>query len=290
MKSRQIVRGHCLMAAAGVILMTLAAVQPAAAASFSYTGTLQIASGSYIFNQTTSSFVFLNGFSLSSGSFFLAANIPLIYKNTPYISYSGVGMLPSGGPLSSTVSSAVNRRQGRTKIILPEPETLTYNYRQFGIGDPLLFMGIQLWKENSIIPAVQVAVQAKVPQASLESGFGTGQWDYSAGLSLSKKVGGIFAFADLYYWNLGDLPELALKEMLSYSLSLGIPLSRGKTILMASYSGYTEIISGVEPPSSLSLGLSFRIGFKSSLMLGALFGLSESSPNFAFSAGWIIGF
>ncbi len=275
-------------AAAGVALLTLAAALPAAAGTFSYTGSIQMAQGKYFFDQTSRGLYFFNGFAFTSEVFTLTATIPLIYQSTPYVSYSGVGALPSGGPESSVVGSQSGRRPGGNPVILPEAETLQYS--QFGVGDPLVRLGVRLWKESRFLPAVELSGQAKLPVADMEAGFGTGTWDYGAGLSLTKKLGGAILFADVSYWTLGDLPDLEIHDPWTYAFSLGLPLSRGKAALLFSYFGMTRIIEGVEPPSAAGAGLSFKVGPKSSLMINGSFGLSESSPDFTASFGWTLGF
>ena len=282
MRARRKIRLATGATAAGVILLTLAAALPAAAGTFSYTGSFQLAQGKYFFDQTTRGLYFFNGFSFTSEVFTLTATIPLIYQSTPYISYSGVGVLPSGG----TEGDLVSRRQRGEVVYLPVPVQV----QQFGVGDPLLHAGIRLWKEGPVMPSVTITGNAKVPLASLESGFGTGQWDYGAGLSVAKKLGGAFLFADAAYWKLGDLAELELQDPWTYSLALGFPLSGGKAALLISYLGMTEVIEATEPPSSVGLGLSFKAGPKSSLLLNGLLGLSESSPDFSVSFGWSLGF
>ncbi len=281
MNARRIIHLYKGTAAAGVIAVALAAAVPASGGSVTYTGSIQLAQGTYFFDQTMRGVLFINGFSVSTGGFTLTASIPLVYQNSPYVSYSGIGILPSGG----TEGSLVGQRQGKEPVVLPEP----VDYRQFGLGDPLVHMGIRLWEEGRYLPSLQLTGQAKIPLARLESGFGTGEWDFGAGLSLSKRIGSVFLFADVGYWILGDLPDLELRDPWVYILSLGLPISGNKAALMFSYSGSTETISGVEPPSSLSVGVSFRIGPRSSLMLSGSLGLSESSPDFSASFGWSIG-
>ncbi len=281
MSARRTTLLHKGLAAAGATAMALAAAVPASAGTVTYTGSIQLAQGAYYFDQTMRGVFFMNGFVVNTGAFTLSASIPLVYQSSPYVSYSGIGILPSGG----TESSLVGQRQGRDPVVLPEP----VEYRQFGVADPLLTLGIRLWEEGRVLPSVQIVAQAKVPVATLESGFGTGAWDYGAGVSLSKKLGPVFLFVDAGYWVLGDLPELQLEDPWSYVVSLGVPLSGGKAALMFSYSGFTEIIGGVDPPSSLGMGLSFRVGRGSSLLLNGSLGLSESSPDFSASLGWSIG-
>jgi hypothetical protein len=288
MDARRKSRLATVPAAAGVVLMALAAVVPLSAGTFSYTGSFQLAQGSYFFDQTTRGIYFFNGFSFNSETFTLTANIPLIYQSTPYVSYSGIGILPSGGSESSLVDSHSGRRPGGSPITFPQPETLEYS--RFGMGDPLARLGIRLWKEGRVLPSVELTGQVKLPLAGVESGFGTGTWDYGAGLSVTKRLGRVFLFADVSYWALGDLPDLEIIDPWSFALSLGLPLAKGKAALLFSYFGLTRIIEGVEPPSAAGLGLSFKVGPKSSLMLNGSVGLSESSPDFTASFGWSLGF
>jgi Putative MetA-pathway of phenol degradation len=280
MNARGVNRATLAAAAAGAILVALAA-SPAAGGTLSYTGSLQMARGTYIFTQPTSGYFFFNGLSFTSETFTLAATIPLIYQSSPYVSYTGVGVLPSGG----SESSAVSQRQGREPVLVPE----IVEYNQYGVGDPVIAAGLTLVRESRSGPAIQISGQIKAPLASVEKGFGTGEWDYSAGLGLSKRLGSVFLFADVGYWILGDLPELELRNAWTYAFSIGHALAGGKLALMASYSGITEVIAGVAPASSLALGFSARVGGGSSLMLNAAFGLSEASPDLSLSVGWSIG-
>jgi hypothetical protein len=280
MNARGVKRATLAAAAAGAILMALAAV-PAAGGALSYTGSLQMARGTYIFTQPTSGYFFFNGLSFSSKTFSLAATVPLIYQSTPYVSYTGVGVLPSGG----TESSSVSQRQGREPVLVPE----VVEYNQYGVGDPVITLGLTLVQESRSMPAIQISGQLKAPLAGVEKGFGTGEWDYSAGLGLSKKFGNVFLFADVSYWVLGDLPELELRNAWAYALSFGHAFSGGKYAFIASYSGITEVIAGVAPPSSLGAGFSVKVGAASSLMVNAAFGLSEASPDLSLSLGWSIG-
>lgn len=267
-------------AAAGALLAALAAL-PAAAGTFSYLGSIQFSQGRYVFTQETSGIAFLNGLSFSSGRFSLTASLPLIYQSTPYVSYTGVGVLPSGG----TESEAVGRRQGREPIVVPE----VVEFTQYGLGDPIVTAGLTVLRESPSAPAIQLSGTAKPPLASVERGFGTGEWDWGAGISLSKRLGSVFLFADASYWVLGDMPDLELKDAWAWGISIGHSFGQGKYALIASYHGFGQVIETIAPPSSFGLGLSIKVGGKSALMLHSSFGLSESSPDLALSLGWSIG-
>lgn len=262
--------------------LALAAGLPARAGSLSYTGSVQYSAGRYFFDQTTTGVYFFNGFSLLSGRFSLAANIPLIYQSTPYVSYTGVGVLPSGGSEGSTY---VRGRRGGEVITLP----VVTEYTSFGLGDPMVSAGLELVKENGVVPSLRVNGQVKIPVASLDSGFGTGEWDWSWGLSLAKRFGTAFMFVNLDRWVLGDLPDLELENVWAYSLSAGRTFAGGRSAVLLSYFGSSRVLAEVKPASAVGLGLSFRSGAKGMITISAALGLSEASPDVSFSLGWSVG-
>jgi hypothetical protein len=91
--------------------------------------------------------------------------------------------------------------------------------------------------------------------------------------------------ADVSYWVLGDMPDLELRDPVSYALAVGHPLSE-RIGLLVSIFGYSRIIEGTDPPTQLSLGLSYLMGQKRSFTGSAAFGLTDSSPDVSVSLGW----
>ncbi|HKJ30365.1 MAG TPA: transporter [Balneolales bacterium] len=273
--------------AAGVIFFTLAAYGTLYAQEVAYTGSFQYSTGNYIFSDRTNSFYFFNGLNISGKGFQFSASIPVIYQNTPLISYTGGMMMPSGG---QSGGSAINQQRGkgnrRGRVVIPFPSTQA---DQVGVGDPLIHLGISIFEQTAISPSFHIGASVKPPVASYDKGYGTGEWDYSAGISLSKRFGRTFILTNLDYWIFGDPPDLDLKNALSYGLALGNMLRSGKVGLLASLSGYTRIIQDVAPPTYLGLGLSYYITKKTSLNTNMSFGLSESTPDFTLSIGWRLG-
>ena len=78
-----------------------------------------MARGTYIFTQPTSGYFLFNGLTYSSGAFTLAATVPLIYQSTPYVSYTGIGVLPSGGSESSSVNMITSARFSFSVMVRP---------------------------------------------------------------------------------------------------------------------------------------------------------------------------
>jgi len=251
---------------------------PARGGSVTYIGSLQFASGRYFFDETTTGLYFLNGLALKTGPLTLTATVPLVYQSSPYVSYTAMGVLPSGGSGSEYVRG---RRRGEI-VILPE----VVEFSQVGVGDPMISGGLEITNDSRSLPSIQLTGQVKIPLAGVDQGFGTGAWDYALGAAVSKRLGRTFVFADASYWILGDLPELELKNAWSYAFSIGRAFNGGRQALLVSYTAYTGIITEVAPPKSLGVGLSFRTGQKTTLMLNGSIGLSESSPDFTISVGW----
>jgi len=268
-------------AVAGVVLAILATASAVTGQEITYTGSLQFSTGDYIFTERTSSFYLFSGLAVSAGPLGVSAIIPVIMQSTPWVSNGGTGMIPLGGTQHSEVGQ---RKRGR-KVALPD----TIESEDVGLGDPLLRADVELLKAGKILPSVHIAAQLKAPLADVDQGFGTGEWDYGGGVSLTKAVGGNFVFVDVSYWVLGDLPDLELQDPVAYGVTLGRPLAGGKLAVLASFLGYTEIIEDADPPAQVGFALTYRLASGRSLSASMVFGLTESSPDFSVSLGWRIG-
>lgn len=73
-----------------------------------YSGTLQFASGSYVFQEQTTSLAIISGLDFTTPRLRLWANFPVIFQSTPWVSFTGSGMIPSGG----TQSGMMGRQAG----------------------------------------------------------------------------------------------------------------------------------------------------------------------------------
>lgn len=261
--------------------LALLAAASAAAAQVTYSGSVQYATGEYIFAERTNSFYLFSGLSVSLGPVTLGASIPLIAQNTPWVSYGGGGMIASGGMEHDSVGGHMGRRGGGG-ISLPD----TAPFDRVGLGDPVGSVEVELWRETGPLPSVRAVAVAKAPLVEVDRGFGTGEWDYGGGLSLAKTAGPAFLFANATYWVLGDLRELELKDGVAYAAGVGVPLAGAKWGLLGLFSGSTRVVEGTVPPAQVGVGLTRYLDAGRSLSGGASIGLSESSPDFTVSLGW----
>jgi hypothetical protein len=268
------------------------AAAPATGQEITYTGSIQVASGDYIFTERTTSIYVLNGLEMSAGPVRLSGMLPVISQSTPWVTYGSIPV-PSGGAQGGEVTRQIGKKggaggtHGRTIVTLPVPEEgLAY---QVGIGDPLVRADVELVSDHGARPAVRFSASSKIPVADPDDGFGTGAWDYGAGLSLAKQFGRRSVFADVAYWRFGDLPELELKDGLAYGIAYGQVLATGRWSVLASFSGGTSILDGMDPPMQVGIGVNRLLQSGRSLSVSTGFGLTETAPDFSVSVGWRFG-
>lgn len=266
---------------AGIAVSILSASSPTHGQKIHYMGSLQIATGNYIFTERTSGLYFFNRITVSNESFRFSTSIPVIFQNTPWVSYGGAGMYPTGGPQHSEVAVGM----GRDMMDLSDMSDM----HNVGLGDPIVHTDLVVLKESRSAPSVRFANEIKLPLADLDHGFGTGEWDYGSGVSLSKNVGSRFVFLDLMYWRLGDMPDLEFLDPVAYNVAVGQPLGGGRYAILASLSGYSTVVDGMDPPVQLGIALTRMLESRRSIHLSAEFGLTGSAPDLLLSVGWQIG-
>ena len=291
---------------AAAVLHGAALVGPVAAQEVEYTGGVQSATGEYLFTERTTSFALLNGLSLAVGRVRLSATLPVLYQNSTAVTYIGGVPVPTGGP----DAGAVRQREPGRKVpmgsgphgpgqgghgqagVVAADETPTAqlvaapgDYR-VDVGDPLLQVGVALHDGGGILRTVGVHALAKAPLADVESGVGTGEWDYGAGVSVG--LGGVrtFVLADVSYWIVGDMPDLPLRNPLSYAVSVGRSLGDGRWSVLGSVLGATTMIEGADAPVSVGLGVGFAPRSTHGFNLGVSVGLTESAADVSSFLGW----
>ena len=274
----------------GAVLAGAALPAPASAQQLEYAGSVQSATGSYLFTDRTTSVAFLNGLSLEAGRFRVSALLPLLYRNSTAVTYVGGVPVPTGGPDAGAVrqrQAGMRVRMGRASggasgaDLVAEPGDVRVD-----LGDPLLQAGIDLGRGVGAVRTLGVYAVAKAPLADAASGVGTGEWDYGAGLSLELGAGRTFVLADASYWVVGDMPDLPLRNALWYAANVGRSLGAGAWSVFGSVSGGTAVIDGAKAPLSVGAGLGYMSRSARSLTAGVNFGMTESSPDVSTWVGW----
>jgi hypothetical protein len=277
------------------------------AQKLSYTGSMQYATGSYFFSENTESFSFVNGFLLSGDKTTISFSVPFIYQNSPWISYGATGYLPTGGSQHGSLTDSTGRRPGKgsggggsgmgkaqtfaTSFNATTDSTITLtdtvSYNSYSFGDPMVYANVNLFRSNSGSTSLQLNTNLKIPVTDPANGYGTGEWDFGVGTSLSQRfLGNNYLYLDITKWWFGDMPDLELQDPISYSIGFSRSLSQGKWLLNATLSGYSEIINDYEPPLNAGLGVGYFVSSKMTLNSTLSIGLTESSSDAAIGLGW----
>ncbi len=266
---------------AGIALAISASVSILPAADLSYSGSLLFGTGSYGLEERTNGFTLSNGLYLQVHRFRVSAAIPLSGQSTPLVSSTGAGVITPGGSSGSGDSDefSASGRSGSADDGL---------FSVFGIGDPTLRVDFDAIRPRRHVPSVSLFAQAKIPIADPADGLGTGEFDYAAGLSLSRSWGRNLFLADAAWWFLGDVPDLDLENPFSFNASAGRSFDGGKAMASVIFSACTEIVSGSEPPMQIGAGFNRLAGGGRAFGGSAMIGLTESASDLSLSFGWTI--
>ena len=278
-----------------VVALATAGAAPAQSQTVNYTGSVQYATGSYIFAERTHSVYVANGLTLSHERIQASVSLPVIYQSSPWVSYSVIGGVPSGGPQQDAVGrgpgpdddmGSGRSRNARDRIALPDTAT----YADVGIGDPSVRADLTLRRGLDGGPSLRLAGSLKAPIADVDRGFGTGAWDGGLGAALTQRIRSWFLFGEAMYWWMGDMDDVALQNSVAYGVSLGRSFRGGRVGMLASLSGYTaSIVEDVDPPLQAGIGLSYSFGDgRYGLNVSTTLGLTESTPDASFALGWQI--
>jgi hypothetical protein len=263
-----------------------------------YTGALFYAGGSYIFDRRSDAVYLSNGLSFSWGEFDVGVSVPVITQNGGVVTTVAQGIrLPTGGTENETIAGrraggTVGTRKGDSVTSVPVDSTVVSFASDFAthVGDPTVTASGQLHSDTGALRSIRFQAAAKAPLNDLDSGVGSGAWDFGAGASVVGAAGSVLLFVDAVYWWLGNLPDLVLTDGLSYGLGASTGAFSGRGSVLALLSGMTTSIETVDPPISIALSLSRSVGTRALVSGGFGVGLTESAPSFSAQVGWSIRF
>jgi hypothetical protein len=127
-----------------------------------------------------------------------------------------------------------------------------------------------------------------VPLADVSTGLSSGEWDIGLGGSAVLGLGRMLVLADASYWWVGDMPELELRNGLSYALGVSTPVFSGRGSLMGMVSGMSKVIETMDPPVTVTASLGRSVGDRTLVSATAGLGLTESAPDVYAAIGWSI--
>jgi hypothetical protein len=224
---------------------------------WSINSSFQMTRGDFVTGNTTTNYYFNIGGRYRSSGWYISANISIITQD---------------GILSETSVQDMMGESGMSHL-------------NMGIGDLYFFGEVNLLKGTNVLPWIAFSSQIKIPTASAESYFGTGEFDYGVGLTFRKPLTSFIAFGDIGYLNLGDPEQITYLNPLTFGMGIGKGFDYGKYSISLYYQRYTKIYEAYAAPHQLSLGFYVNIISRTFLSIIGSKGLSETSPDFSISAG-----
>lgn len=287
--------------AAVVPLLSVFTAAPAIAQDLSYHGSLNYSTGTYIFTERSDAYALNSSLTLRAGRLRISGSVPLLLNNSVVVSQVGTWWVPTGGvdngavrqrAPGQTVPTGSRRGSGGkaasfSLVAAVDTVAETGSY-ELNVADPTFSGALELYRGWGALRSVELTGGVKAPITSLESGVGTGEWDWGGGLSVAVAAGRALLFADAGWWSYGDLPELELRDGVSWGVGAGLPVS-SRLSLLGSVSGATAVIETVEAPLSLSLAGSWSLRSGRSISAGLMLGMSEANPSVGVFMSWRFG-
>ncbi|MEJ2502912.1 MAG: hypothetical protein P8177_06290, partial [Gemmatimonadota bacterium] len=280
-----------------------------------YSGSVQFSSGTYIFTEATRTLSLYSALTLSAGPVRVSASIPVIAQNSGAITLVGRTVLPTGGTGAGAVGGRHGGQQvpmgqggpgGRNSLItlapaparpalfegtaaaqVAEPDSVVAAPGSYGVdvGDPFLSGAVEVYSGWGVLRSVELTGSVKAPLNDLDSGVGTGEWDYAVGAAAAAVAGRVLLFVDVAWWWYGDVAGLELRDGLGWGGGLGLPVSRTVWV-SAMATGTNRVIESAEAARTVSVALSYRVSDAGTVTVTAGAGLTETSSDYTLTLGW----
>lgn len=178
---------------------------------------------------------------------------------------------------------------GRDGTPLPCAGSATAPRTASGLGDAVVTLSRNVYEDRAGRMLVDLTGKVKLATADETKCLGTGENDFYVQGDLSKGFGSIGLFGTLGWRKMGDPPGVSFKDPLYYSIGGTYRASAERSMGIA-YDYRQPVLSGRDPLSEATLFLSHRFDRTLKLQGYAMFGFSDSSPDWAIGAVVTRGF
>jgi hypothetical protein len=137
----------------GVALATLTGAWPADAQQIDYAGSVQYASGDYLFTERASALYLYNSLVVTAGRVRLSASVPLVLQSTSWVTYSGDSGGATGDPSGFGAGQGMTS-EGSLGVVD------TTRSEQLGFADPLVHGGVVLLRQGRNRPSLSIGIWA----------------------------------------------------------------------------------------------------------------------------------
>lgn len=202
-----------------------------------------------------------------TGRLDLELTVPFIYQRT-----ANAGHVVLGTDVQSTTESVArgSMMSGGGGSILGG---------DYGLGDITLTSGFVLVMENDTSPRIRPSLYLKFPTADESKGFGTGKYDFGAGVAASKWFGNWQPFAEGRYIIQGAHDETGALNFVT--ADAGVAYSWSESLVTSTYVRFgSSLFDGISAPLEARLKTVWRFGERTFTEAYALKGFSDGSPEY----------
>lgn len=151
---------------------------------------------------------------------------------------------------------------------------------EYGLGDITLTSGYIVMIDSDTSPQVRPTLYLKFPTADERKGFGTGEFDFGAGLAVSKWMGNWQPFAEGRYIVQGGSYE-ATGAPDFVTADAGVAFSWSERFATSAYARFgSRLFVGLSAPLEARLKTVWRFVERSYIEAYALKGFSDGSPDY----------
>lgn len=204
-----------------------------------------------------------------TGRLDLELTVPLVYQRTGAAGHAVLGTGAQSTPKSVARGSMMGGGSGGGMFA-----------GDYGLGDITLTSGYVLVQDGETSPRIRPTVYLKFPTASESKGLGTGQFDFGAGVAVSKWLGNWQPFTEGRYIIQGEANDgTGAKDFIT--ADAGIAYSWSGRFVTLGYARFgSPLFSGLSAPLEARLKLAWRFTDRITADAYVLKGFSDGSPDY----------
>jgi hypothetical protein len=258
------------------LVLILASVTPALAADdeprWLFSSSVNYSIGDYGTNKDTTIVYVPFTFGVRPvDALWVSLTVPWIYQNSQNVVVTGGGV--------------ATRKKAKGKFAQPATATT-----ESGLGDVLLRVSYVLLDEKPFLPEIAPYMKIKFPTADADRGLGTGEFDETIGVDLSKQfIGPLFGYVTVAYTFVGSPPGADFHNSFGWSVGAAYTLIPSLSFF-AFLDGSTAISPGEADPLELRVGVEFRLTRALKLTGAVSRGLSDGAADWGLSGALTLRF
>jgi Putative MetA-pathway of phenol degradation len=194
----------------------------------------------------------------------------------PYLHQTSQNVVLTGGGVAT--------KKGKQAASTTESRT------EDGLGDILLRTSFIVLKEQPLLPEIEPYLKIKFPTADEDRGLGTGEFDETIGVDLSKTfLERLAVYLTLAYTFIGSPSGEDFDNSFAWSIGAAYAVTPPFTVF-GFLDGATAIAPDQKNPLELRVGAEFRIVKALKLTGSVMKGLSDGSADWGVTAGLALRF